>query len=182
MIRDVTRILKNILDYDPEDEEELAFTQVFRELDSIDGIDILITISSDNRRTLHSNLIKKKNSISFFSLMSIKSLQFELKNLQQRGLYEIGANFDYSSMDEDNFLNFTRDPSNWLSNGSDARPILTALPSRKFLDSLKLIGIAFEISSLPFNGESTPYLFVIKGSTSSASMSKKIYRNQRSKP
>ena len=113
--------------------------------------------------------------MSIKSIKSIKSIQFFLKHLQQRAHYEIGANFDYSSIDEDDFLNFTHDPSNWLINGLYPRPFSTSSTPRKLLDSLESIEIEFEHSSLPFNGESTPSLCVIKGCNSSAFDSINVY-------
>ena len=104
--RDATHILENLLDWDPEEEDDSKCFQLFQELASIDGIDGIITLSHDNLQSLYDNLKKKINSISFCSILSINKVQFFLKNLQEKVKYEIGANFDYSSIDENNFIGF----------------------------------------------------------------------------
>ena len=50
--RDATQIFENLLSCDLEDEEDSDFIPAFLELASIDGIDGLITLSSENLRTL----------------------------------------------------------------------------------------------------------------------------------
>ena len=58
--RDATHILENLLECDPDYEEDLPLIKLF-----IDGIDGLITLSYENLRTLISNLSRKRNSVSF---------------------------------------------------------------------------------------------------------------------
>ena len=62
---DATHILENLLDHDPEHEDDSPLSQLFQELASIDGIDGLITLFSENLRTLCKNLKRNINSISF---------------------------------------------------------------------------------------------------------------------
>ena len=50
--KDTIHILENLLDHVSEYEENLPFFQKFQELASIGGIDVLITLSYDNLRTL----------------------------------------------------------------------------------------------------------------------------------
>ena len=54
--RDATHILDNLFDCDPEDEEDSAFAKAFLELSYIDGLDGMMTLSSDNLHALCSNL------------------------------------------------------------------------------------------------------------------------------
>ena len=102
-----------MIDCDPEDEEDSALMQVFQELASIGGIDGLIILSSEDLRTIYAYLDKKTNFILPMSnITGIKHLQRFFNHLQQIGHYEIGIGFDCSSIDENDFLNFTCDPSN----------------------------------------------------------------------
>ena len=167
--RDANHILENLIDFDPENEEDSSFIQVFQELSSIGGIDGQITLSSDNLRTLYSHFNSKTNIISFCIIMGIKRLQLFLKHLQQRGHYEIGTNFDYSSIDENDLFKFSDYPSSNLSNKTDPRPVLTSYAPRKLLDSLESATIMFEDSYLLSNGDSTSSSPIIKGHTSSSS-------------
>ena len=105
-IRCATQIIENILDYDPCHEEDSPFIQAFQELFSISRIDFLITLSHDNIRILDSSLSRKKNNGSSCSITSNKKLQLFFKYLQEKGIYEIGTSFDYSSIDEDDFHDF----------------------------------------------------------------------------
>ena len=100
--------------------------------------------------------------------MHIKILHFLLKHFQQRGLYEIGVNFDYYPIDENDLFNFLDHYPNVLSSEMDPRPVFTFPTSRKLLDSLESIGIEFEHSCLPFNEEPTYSSCVIRESTSFA--------------
>ena len=54
--KDTTHILDNLLDCDPEDEEDLAFAKAFLELSYIDGLYGMMTLSSENLHALCSNL------------------------------------------------------------------------------------------------------------------------------
>ena len=110
--RDTTHKFENLLYYDPEDEEDKPFIQVFLELASTCGIDELLTLSYGNLRTIYSNLNRKTNIISIVNITRIRGLHFFLKHLQEKGCYESGANFYYSSIDEDDYREFTCDPSN----------------------------------------------------------------------
>ena len=106
--RDANKILENLFNYDPDDEEDSALMQVFQELASVGGIDDIMTLSSKDLRTLHSHLDKKSNGIlPMRNITRIKHLQRFLKNLQQRGNCEMGIDFDYYSIDEDDYLSFT---------------------------------------------------------------------------
>ena len=58
--RDATDVLENILDFDLEDEEDSAFMQVFRCLDSIGGIDDLIIQYAEDLLKIHAQLDRKK--------------------------------------------------------------------------------------------------------------------------
>ena len=89
MRKDATHVLENLLDCDPGYEEDLSFIQLFQKLASIDGIDVIITLSCDNIRTLDSNLSSKTKSFSSCSITIIKKLQRLLKHLQDKGIYEI---------------------------------------------------------------------------------------------
>ena len=115
--------------------------QAFLELASIDGIDGLLTLSSDNVCTLCSRLSMETNCVSWHNIADIECLQCVLKLHLEKGYCEIGANFDYSSIDEDYFRNFTHNPFNYLRDGKDHRPIFTSSPSRKLLDYLESIGV-----------------------------------------
>ena len=169
--RGAVHILENLLDYDPNYEEDLPFIQLFQELACINRIDGLITTSCENLRTLYSNLSRKTNNISFCSILKIKKLRFFLKHFQEKGNYEIGANFDYSSIDDNGCFDFM-DHHFWDSNNeTDPRPVSTFFPSRKLLDSLESKCLDYEGSSLPFNGEPASSSCDIKGCTSSASES-----------
>ena len=74
--RDTTHKFENLLYYDPEDEEDKPFIQVFLELASTCGIDDLLDLSYGNLRTIYSNLNRKTNSISIFNITRIRSLHF----------------------------------------------------------------------------------------------------------
>ena len=86
------------------------------------------------------------------NIIGIKRLQHFLKHVQEKENYEIGANLDYSSIDEDDYLNFTHDPFNCLKDGEDPRPVFSSSTPGKLLDYLESIGIEFKHSSLSFNG------------------------------
>ena len=81
---DATRILESLLNCDPEDEEDLAFIQVFQKLASIGGIDDIIIMSVEDLRTLHVHLDRKTNKISHCRITRIELLQFFLNRMQQR--------------------------------------------------------------------------------------------------
>ena len=81
--------------------------------------------------------------------MEIKKLQFLLRHLQEKENYDIGVDFDCSSIDENYFFDFI-DHHFWdLSRKIDARPVFTSFPSRKLLDSLESICLEYEHSSNP---------------------------------
>ena len=61
--RDDTHILEILLNYDPEDEEDSEYMQVFQGLASIRGIDGVIILSVEDLRILHAHLDKKANGI-----------------------------------------------------------------------------------------------------------------------
>ena len=134
---DIKHVLENLFDCDLEDKEESAFVQVFQELSSIGDVDALITLCAENLRTFHSHLSRKTKSILWCSIMSIKRLQLFLKHLQQRGHYEIGTKFDYSSIDDNYFFNFLDHLSNDLRSGMDPRPVFISSTPVKLLDSLE---------------------------------------------
>ena len=104
--------------------------------------------------------------MSFCSILSINKLQFSLKNLQEKENYEIGKNVDYSSIDENDFADFT-DYHFWdQSYKIDPRPIFTPSPSKKFIDYLESISLERGDSFFPFKGGNSSSC-VTKGSTSS---------------
>ena len=109
--------------------------QVFQELTSIGGVDDLIILSAEDLRKLYAQLDRKINNISRRNVTGIKKIQFFLKHLQQRGDYEIGPNFNYSSINENDFHNFKCHPFNDLSCGIDSRHIFLSSTPRKLLDS-----------------------------------------------
>ena len=83
-------------------------------------------------------------------------LQISSKFLEKssgKGHYEIGANVNYSSAGEDDFLNFRFNPSYLLNNRTNHEPFSKSSTTIKLLDSLESIAIELEDSSLPFNGE-----------------------------
>ena len=83
-----------MIDCDPEDEEDLAFVQAFQAFSSVGRIFSRITLSSEDLRTLYAHLDKKTNYILPMSnIIGIKNLRRFLKNLQQRGHYEIRIYF-----------------------------------------------------------------------------------------
>ena len=79
--RDAIHILENLLDYGPEDKDDSPFFQLFQELPSVDGIDGIIILYQDNLHILYENLKRKKSSISLWSILSIKKLQFFFWNI-----------------------------------------------------------------------------------------------------
>ena len=98
----------------------------------------------------------------------IRILQLFLKHLQEKGCCEIGSNFDYSSIDEDDLFHFTENSYDWISNEVDIRPVFTSSPSRKLLDYLESISLERSDSSLPFNRKLTSSSCDTKLSTSLA--------------
>ena len=103
------------------------------------------------------------------SILIINKLHFSLNHLQGKKNYEIGANFDCSSIDENDFFDFTCHHFWDLSRKIDPRPVFTCSPTRKFLDSSESISFECGDSSLPFNGDPISSSCGIKGSTSLAS-------------
>ena len=87
--RDDTYILENLLDCDPEDKENSDFMQAFLELASIDGIDVIITLSFDNLRTFYSRLIRDINFISWHNITGIKCIRSFLKILQEKSIFKL---------------------------------------------------------------------------------------------
>ena len=89
------------------------------------------------------------------SILTIKSLQHFVKHLQENALFEIGSNFEYSSIDEDDYHNFTCNPSNWLSDGRDPRPTFSPSSSIKLLQFVESMCLQQDDSSLEINEEPT---------------------------
>ena len=114
-----------------------------------------MTLSSDNLYALCSRLSKEINYVPWCDIERIRSLQRFVKYLQEKGCFEIGSNFDYSSIDEDDFLNFTCDPSNRLSDGKDPRPTFLPSSSRELLHFLESMCLEQDDPSLVTNGEPT---------------------------
>ena len=81
MGRYATQIHQNLLDCDPEHEDDSPFFRLFQKLASIYGINGLTTLSHENLRTLCHNLKRNTNVISFYSILSLKKLKFFLKHL-----------------------------------------------------------------------------------------------------
>ena len=127
----------------------------------------MMTMSSDNLHALCSNLSKEINYMPWCYITRIKSLQRFVKRLQEKGHFEIGSNFNYSSIDEDDFLNFTHDPSHRLSDGEHPRPVFASFSSKKLLDCLEFMSLERSGSSFPINRKPTSSSRGAKGSTSS---------------
>ena len=76
-------ILKNVLDRNPDYEEDSELMQVFEELAFVGRIDDLIILSAEDLRNLHAHLDKNANAILPMSnITGIKHLQCLLKYLQ----------------------------------------------------------------------------------------------------
>ena len=163
--RNSTHILENLFYHDPEYEDDSPAFQLFQELASIEGIDVLISLYQDNLQALYENLKRKKNSISLWSILSIKKLQFFLKHLQEKEIYDIRPKFDYSSIDENDLVDFI-DYHFWdWSRKIDTRHVLTSYPSRKLMCSLESIHLKWD-DSLPLNKKPASSVCGTKGSTS----------------
>ena len=74
----------------------------------------------------------KDENFCFYSLRKIKSLQFYLKNFQEKGLFSLNGSFDYSTIGELAFRKVINDHTSFhqISSEMDTRPVPP--PSRKW--------------------------------------------------
>ena len=114
----------NLFELDPENEEDSIFMVVLNDATSKHGMKAMALLE-------HEELYSTYLSVPIRMAVEVNSLQFYLKNFQEKGTFSIDGSFDYSSIDESAFRNYINHPTSILqiSSGIDDWPI--PLPSRK---------------------------------------------------
>ena len=96
-----------------------------------DRTDTTALFSREELRHLKSQVDKQAANLPFYLVGDVKSLQFHINHLQEKGLCSINCNFKYSPVDESYLMYFICNPANvsQMSSGKDALP--NPLSSRK---------------------------------------------------
>ena len=88
-----------------EEEDDSSFASILTRKWSKDGTDAMVLLPwKELREMQHENLC-------FYHLRKIKSLQFYMKNFQEKGLFSLDGSFDYSTIDDPEFRKFINDPT-----------------------------------------------------------------------
>ena len=114
----------NLFELDPEDEEDSILMSVLRKIVSKYGLCAIDLFP-------HGDIRRKGLKLPLRLAVEVKSLQFYLKHLKEKGSFSIDGSFNYSSIDDQvfriffNYLTSIRQ----ISSGTCTRPIPP--PSRK---------------------------------------------------
>ena len=94
-----------------------------RDVASKDGMQSIVLFSYRELRSIKAKAGKQGTNIPSYLLGDVKSLQFYLKNLQEKGMFSLDGIFDYSSIDESDFRKSVNEPASMLqiSSGRDTQ-------------------------------------------------------------
>ena len=117
-------IFFKLFQWDLEDKNESIFMSILRDVMSEDGTDVVVLLSREEFRSTKSQTGKQAANLPSCLANGIKSLQFCLKHLQEKGSHSIDGNFNYSSIDQSDFMNFSCDPAtiSQMSSGAQIDP------------------------------------------------------------
>ena len=128
--KELDHIFFNLFELDQEDEEDwneenLVFMSVLSDIASKHRTYDIALLSHEELRGIIAKESKQDINLPHYLRGHVKSLQFCLKNLQEKGLFSLDGSFDYSSIDESDFRNFWMDPDCMfqISSGRDTRPV-----------------------------------------------------------
>ena len=81
-------------------------------------------LSQEELQSIKVQAHKKATKLTSYLANTIKSLKFYLKHLQEKGSHLIDGNFNYSYIDDSDFMNFRCDPAtvSQMSSGAQIDP------------------------------------------------------------
>ena len=85
--KDTSRVFINLLQLDLDDEEESIFIRILRDMMLENGIEAIVLLSYEDLRNIKDQADKQGTGLPFYLVTEIKSLQFYLKHLQEKGMH-----------------------------------------------------------------------------------------------
>ena len=124
----------DLFDWDPENQRDMTYIKVLSEYE-VEPMD-LVMLSREELHKIYLRAEKRHPNMSRRLSSNVRSLQFYLKNLQEKGFFSFERDFNFSSIHGSELRNFWMHPHNLsiISKGVDTRPILPPEFSAKVFD------------------------------------------------
>ena len=124
----------DLFDWDPENQGDMTCIKVLSEYE-VEPMD-LVLLSSEELCKIYLRAEKICSNVSRRLSSNVRSLQFYLKNLQEKGFFSFERDFNFSSINRSELRNFWMDPHDLskISKGEDTRPIPPPEFSAKVFD------------------------------------------------
>ena len=109
--KEIDHIFFKLFELDPKDEEDwneehLVFISVLRDATSKHGAHTIDLLCYEEIREIKSMSDKQGTNLPCYLLGDTKSIQFYLKNFQEKEIFSFDGSFDYSSIDKSDFRRF----------------------------------------------------------------------------